>query len=94
MATNESVLEENGLTDWQKMIAKQREEVNLVRRGLVEIVERSHFADVVLDKPEDRLYHAEDASWWKREGNKLVSATPPEGWMCREEKAEGDRNVD
>ena len=72
--------DENGLNDWQRMIARQKAETNIVVRGLVEIIERSHFAECVLDAPEDRLYHAEDASWWKREGNKLVSAKPPEGW--------------
>ena len=33
----------------------------------------------VLDKPEDRLWHAEDGSWWKRvpSSGRLVAADPP-----------------
>lgn len=32
------------------------------------------------DKPEDRLYHHSDRTWWKRTtGGKLVRADPPEG---------------
>jgi hypothetical protein len=35
------------------------------------------YADSVLDKPEDRLYHAEDRTWWRREGLSLKAAEPP-----------------
>lgn len=30
-----------------------------------------------LDKPEDRLFHAADKTWWKRIGNQIVRADPP-----------------
>jgi hypothetical protein len=39
------------------------------------------FGACVLDKPEDRLYHAEDQTWWKRAGNSLINADPPPGWQ-------------
>ncbi len=38
------------------------------------------------DQPEDRLYHAKDRTWWRRneEGN-LVAADPPPGWAAIED---------
>jgi hypothetical protein len=57
----------------------EKDEVGLARRMLTALVEQSRFADCILDKPEDRLYHAEDKTWWKREGNRLVCADPPIG---------------
>ena len=40
--------------------------------------ERSIYAD----KPEDRLYHAADDTWWRRKADgTLWSADPPPGWM-------------
>jgi hypothetical protein len=33
--------------------------------------------ECLLDKPEDRLYHAEDRTWWRREGFSLKAADPP-----------------
>lgn len=32
---------------------------------------------ITLDDPADRLYHAADRTWWKREGTHLVTAGPP-----------------
>jgi hypothetical protein len=32
------------------------------------------------DKPDDRLYHHSDKTWWKREGDRLIRAEPPVGW--------------
>lgn len=29
------------------------------------------------DKPEDRLWHASDRTWWKRVEGRLVRAAPP-----------------
>jgi hypothetical protein len=37
-------------------------------------------ARVMLDEPDDRLYHAEDKTWWRREGNRLIAAEPPTNW--------------
>ncbi len=34
----------------------------------------------VLDQPEDRLWHAQDNTWWRRQGGRLVRAEPAEGW--------------
>ena len=39
------------------------------------------------DKPEDRMYHAEGGTWWRREGERWVAADPPKGWV----KVEGER---
>lgn len=52
-----------------------------------EIEDLRAFASSVLDKPEDRLYHAADGTWWRREGAslRLVSADPPPGWRKEEE---------
>lgn len=38
------------------------------------------FADYCCDKAEDRMYHAEDGTWWQRVGNRWRSAEPPNGW--------------
>lgn len=35
------------------------------------------------DRPGDRLYHAADDTWWRREGDQLVRAEPPPGWTQR-----------
>jgi hypothetical protein len=51
--------------------------VNDVRVLLNEIERLQELDAVFLDQPEDRLYHAEDQTWWKRVGDRLVSAEPP-----------------
>jgi len=45
------------------------------------------FASCVLDKPEDRLFHAEDQTWWKRVGNTLLASDPPQAIAKLLEKA-------
>lgn len=45
-----------------------------------------------LDKPEDRLYHASDNTWWRRDDTRpggvgsLVRADPPPGWVDKSEE--------
>jgi hypothetical protein len=39
--------------------------------------------DCFCDRPGDRLYHAADDTWWRREGDQLVPAEPPSGWIPR-----------
>lgn len=34
--------------------------------------------DIYCDKPEDRLWHASDRTWWKRVNGRLVHAGPPD----------------
>lgn len=47
------------------------------------------FLACLLDKPEDRLYHAADKTWWRREGMHLKAADPPP----EVEKAEAERDT-
>jgi len=42
-----------------------------------DMLDAARFAASVLDKPEDRLYHAADRTWWRRVGNALKAADPP-----------------
>jgi len=52
---------------------------------LVEALERiwnglkakAKFARTCCDDPDDRMYHAEDKTWWKRVGNHWVAADAP-----------------
>jgi len=44
---------------------------------LEKVARRQDYADSVLDKPEDRLWHDEDKTWWRREGWRLLRADPP-----------------
>lgn len=58
-------------------------DVSFIRR-LEGVLDAARFAASVLDKPEDRLYHAEDRTWWRRDGNKLACAEAPaslSAWM-------------
>lgn len=49
------------------------------RKDVVARVNRLRTMDsAFLDKPEDRLYHASDRTWWKRVGGNLQRANPPE----------------
>ena len=34
------------------------------------------------DQPEDRMWHAEDGTWWARKGDRLVSAEAPPELRC------------
>ena len=43
--------------------------------------DKVRFSDSCCDKPEDRLYHAADKTWWKREGMEWKRSEPPEGWV-------------
>ena len=43
--------------------------------------EATQFADTCCDKPEDRMWHAADNTWWRRVGNRWVSAEAPPGWV-------------
>lgn len=58
------------LTPHEEEIARLRDEVSRWRR-------------LYLDKPEDRLYHASDRTWWRRDdahpygAGTLVRAEPP-----------------
>lgn len=49
------------------------------------IKEKASFADTCCDKPEDRMYHAEDSTWWQRVGNNWRQADPPPGWEKKKE---------
>ncbi len=46
----------------------------------------ARFERCYLDKPEDRLYHAEDGTWWRRDDSRgtgtLVAADPPPVRRC------------
>lgn len=41
------------------------------------LIALAQFADSCCDKPEDRMWHAVDNTWWRRVGNGWVSAQPP-----------------
>ncbi len=55
----------------------------------------------LLDKPEDRMFHAQDGSWWRRDGNRLLRddcplqmvwgiwVYDPEGYNSMEEQIVG-----
>lgn len=59
----------NSPSEWAQM----KLERDLAREELAK--ERS----IWCDKPEDRLYHAEDRTWWRRnEEGKCVRADPPD----------------
>lgn len=47
----------------------------------------------ILDKPEDRLWHAADNTWWRRDGGRLVSADPPAGLQKQIESSELSTNL-
>jgi hypothetical protein len=48
------------------------------------IAERDHERRIWCDQPEDRLYHAKDKTWWKRDANnRCVRADPPPGFVRR-----------
>jgi hypothetical protein len=59
-----------------------REENERQRQRLKEWIEEAgklhNFIDHVLDQPDDRLYHAEDGTWWRREGLELKAAEAPQ----------------
>jgi hypothetical protein len=42
--------------------------------------EQSRFSATCCDAPDDRMYHAEDKTWWRRVGNEWKAAEPPDGW--------------
>ena len=42
--------------------------------------EKAAFADSCCDQLEDRMYHAEDNTWWRRVGNCWRAADPPKYW--------------
>lgn len=43
------------------------------------MLELARLAQTCCDKPEDRMYHANDGTWWRRDGTRWVSADPPTG---------------
>lgn len=51
------------------------------------LAENNRWRYLYLDQPEDRLYHAKDNTWWRRDDKHwtgiggLVSADPPPGWV-------------
>lgn len=48
---------------------------------LKRILIQAKFAETCCDKPEDRMYHAADDTWWERVGNEWRIADPPPGWQ-------------
>ena len=48
------------------------------RLAIERVVELERLTDCFCDKPEDRLWHAQDRTWWRREGERLVSADGPQ----------------
>ena len=64
---------------------KQIEVFRQVQVNLMDsLLELARFSATCCDKPDDRFYHAEDETWWKRieiSGHPMwVAADPPEGW--------------
>ena len=63
------------------------EAVENVRRGLREldlVVQLAAFSESCCDDPEDRMYRAEDQTWWKHASGaelRWVKAEPPDGWV-------------
>ena len=53
-----------------------------VLREIEDLRDKARFAESCCDKPEDRIYHAEDGTWWQRIGNCWRAAEPPHGWGC------------
>lgn len=47
---------------------------------LVRALEAAQFANTCCDKREDRMWHAADNTWWRRVGNRWLSAEPPPGY--------------
>lgn len=47
---------------------------------LKRILAQAEFAKTCCDKPEDRMYHAADGTWWKRVGDEWRIADPPPKW--------------
>jgi hypothetical protein len=60
------------ITDADLMLARAH-----LTRIFSDLEHLTQFSESVLDKPEDRLYHAEDRTWWRREGLTLKTADPP-----------------
>lgn len=40
----------------------------------------AELATTCCDKLDDRMYHAEDQTWWRRENDRWVSSDHPAGW--------------
>jgi hypothetical protein len=52
------------------------------------LVSSANFAKTCCDKTEDRMWHAEDDTWWRRDGNRWKAAEPPPGWIPANDQAE------
>ena len=69
----------NNFNGWNWTIDKCR--IDAIKWAIARIEElgpRIKFADLLLDKPEDRVFHASDETWWHNPGGyRLVSADEP-----------------
>ena len=45
--------------------------------ALAELLELARLAATCCDQPDDRMYHAQDSTWWRRNGNYWTSADSP-----------------
>jgi len=52
-------------------------ELNSYIEVIQELVNLAEFSKTCCDKPEDRMWHAADNTWWKRVGNDWKTADPP-----------------
>lgn len=64
--------------DTQGLMSALLSSVNDIPSLVAEVRALRAEVEVFLDKPEDRLYHAEDRSWWKRVDGRLVRSGGPE----------------
>lgn len=48
----------------------------------------ARFARTCCDSPADRMWHAADNTWWRREGSRWVAANPPSAIACYDGLAE------
>ena len=55
--------------------------LDLVLQEILELQEKAKFAAICCDNPADRMYHAEDQTWWRRIGNRWRASDPPPGWV-------------
>jgi len=73
------------MTDKQINDLREEAERGTLFTQVERMIELALFAEVCCDKPEDRMWHAEDDTWWRREGDRWVSADHPPAYKRQTE---------
>lgn len=71
------IFEVDGLATIHLLLGKIEMMKTANNLAIARVQELEHLTAAFCDAPEDRMWHAADRTWWRREGGRLVRAETP-----------------